>query len=166
MWYVWGVWAYPRLSSSPCTPWRVCGLCVRLKFTCQMRICSECAKMQENRAKSVIFFFHHKHRINNVPGRKSFLFPAHCGSFFHELIENPRTQWDTGESPMWHKHIWRSVSKKRGESKIAAQERKICATFVRVTVHLSLLSDWFAGWEGEWVGLFCDSRVYTGFWSN
>lgn len=37
-------------------------------------------KTQESRAKSAIL--PHKRRINNVPGTKSFSFPAHCGSVF------------------------------------------------------------------------------------
>lgn len=83
--------------------------------------------MQKNRAKSVIL--PHKHRINNVPGRKG-SFSQHTVGLFPWAHCKP-TNADVGGPPMWHKHIWRSVRKeeKSKPRKITAQGREIHAVF-------------------------------------
>lgn len=139
----WGV--YPRLSSSLCTPWPVGGFEFRVDFMCKMLpIWNKCRK---NSAKSVIL--PHKHRINNVPGRKSFFFPAHCGSFsMSSLQTHERRHW--WASNVTQTHLEKCEERRKIKTKITAQERKINAAFLQVTMHLSCLSD---GLVGEWISI-------------
>lgn len=92
--------------------------------------------------------------------QKRFCFPAQRGSFFHELIANPRTK-GIGGLPMWHKHIWRSVrrkrKKKKSKPKSQHQGRKMSAVFLP-SYNASFMSmRWFA----EWV---CINRSLSGSW--
>ena len=100
---------------------------------------------RENSAKSVIL--PHKHRINNVPGRKDSFSQHTVGPFFHELIANPRTQTLVGLQCDTNTFGEKCEEKRRKiKTKITAQERKIYAVFLQVTMHLSCLSD---GWVSE-----------------
>lgn len=109
-------------------------LCAKCLFVAKVE------QMQKNRAKSAIL--PHKHRINNVPGRKD-SFSQHTVGLFPWAHCKP-TNADIGGPPMWHKHIWRSVRKeeKSKPRKITAQGREIHAVFfLQVTMHLSCLPD-------------------------
>lgn len=101
-------------------------------------------KTQESRAKSAIL--PHKRRINNVPGTKSFSFPAHCGSFFPWAHCKP-TNADIGGSPVWHKHtLEKCGGKMRKVQNHGARKKNIHAPLSQVTMHLSCRRDAFVEW--------------------
>lgn len=140
---------HPRLCSS---------LWIWVDFMCEMSIFfiffANMEQTQKNSAKSVIL--PHKHRINNVPGKKV-SFSQHTVGLFPWAHCKP-TNADIGGPPMWHKHIWRSVRKEeKSKPKSQRKERKIHAVFLQVTMHLSCLSDGAVSfWFQKLIDFFLD----------
>lgn len=108
-------------------------------------------QMQKNSAKSVIL--PHKHRINNVPGRKISFFPAHCGSFsMSSLQTHERRHWWASNVIQTHLGMCEERIKIKSHS---AGKKNMHFFFLQVTMHLSCL------WVSEWVDI---NRPLSGSW--
>lgn len=101
-------------------------------------------QMQKNSEKSVIL--PHKHKVNNVPGRKAF-FSQHSLGLFPWAHCKP-TNADTGGPPMWHKHICRSVRREERNPNQNHSARKKNIHCFLTSYNASLISVW---WLWKWM---------------
>lgn len=142
----WGV--YPRL----CTPWAVGGfewiLCAKCLLVANM------GQMQKSSAKSVIL--PHKHRINNVPGRKG-SFSQHTVGLFPWAHCKPTNADDWWASNVTQTHLEEVWGKEEKKIKNNSARKKNVRCFL-ASYNASFMS---MRWFVEWVDI---NRPPSGSW--